>query len=79
MRRSLLRSCTMLPALNAALAFFTSAGAGGWCWATDASPDQVVAKMSEKLNVTDQQKTQITPIIADRQQKMEALRAALRR
>ena len=39
------------------------------------TPDQVVQKMSEKLNLTDQQKAQITPIIADRQQKMQALRA----
>jgi hypothetical protein len=39
------------------------------------TPEQVVQKMGEKLNLTDQQKTQITPIIADRQQKLQALRA----
>ncbi len=39
------------------------------------SPDDVVEKLSEKLNLSDDQKAQIKPIIADRQQKMQALRA----
>jgi Spy/CpxP family protein refolding chaperone len=39
------------------------------------TPEQVVQKMGEKLSLTDQQKTQLTPIIADRQQKLQALRA----
>ena len=43
--------------------------------ATPPSPDQVVAMMSSKLSLTDDQKTKITPIIADRQQKMKALKA----
>lgn len=39
------------------------------------SPEQVVQRLSEKLNLTDDQKSQITPIIADRQQQLRALRA----
>ena len=42
---------------------------------TPPSPEQVVAMMSKKLSLTDDQKTQITPIIAERQQKMAALKA----
>ncbi len=38
-------------------------------------PEQVVQLLGEKLNLTDTQKSQITPIIADRQQRMQALRA----
>jgi Spy/CpxP family protein refolding chaperone len=43
---------------------------GGW-----PSPEEVVAKMSSKLNLTDDQKIKITPVIADRQTKMKALMA----
>jgi uncharacterized membrane protein (UPF0182 family) len=39
------------------------------------TPDQVVAMMSSKLALTDDQKAQITPIVAERQQKMAALKA----
>jgi Spy/CpxP family protein refolding chaperone len=39
------------------------------------SPDEVVQKLGEKLNLTDDQKEQIKPIIADRQQKLQALRS----
>lgn len=39
------------------------------------TPDQVVAALASKLNLTDDQKTQIKPIIEDRQQKLEALRS----
>ncbi len=39
------------------------------------SPDDVVQRLGQKLNLSDDQKTQIRPIIADRQQKMEALRS----
>ena len=39
------------------------------------SPDEVVQKLGEKLNLTDDQKEQIKQIIADRQQKMQALRS----
>lgn len=39
------------------------------------SPDDVVQRLGEKLNLSDDQKAQIKPIIADRQQKMEALRS----
>ena len=39
------------------------------------SPDEVVAKMSTKLSLTDDQKTKITPIIAERQEKLKALAA----
>ena len=39
------------------------------------SPDEVVDALAAKLNLSDNQKTQITPIIADRQQKLQALRS----
>jgi Spy/CpxP family protein refolding chaperone len=39
------------------------------------SPNEVVAMMSSKLSLTDDQKEKITPIIAERQQKMKALMA----
>ena len=37
------------------------------------SPDDVVQKLGEKLNLSDGQQAQIKPIIADRQQKLQAL------
>jgi len=37
-------------------------------------PDEVVGIMAEKLALSDDQKTQITPIIADRQAQLRALR-----
>ena len=43
---------------------------GGW-----SSPEETVARMSSKLNLTDDQKAKITPIIADRQTQMRALMA----
>jgi len=43
---------------------------GGW-----PTPDEAVARMSTKLNLTDDQKSKITPIIADRQAQMRALMA----
>ena len=39
------------------------------------TPEEVVAKMSSKLNLTEDQKTKISPVIADRQTKMKALMA----
>jgi len=39
------------------------------------SPDQVVSRMNEKLNLSEDQKGKITPIIADRQTQMKALMA----
>lgn len=39
------------------------------------SPEETVARMSSKLNLTDDQKTKITPIIEDRQSQMRALMA----
>jgi periplasmic protein CpxP/Spy len=39
------------------------------------SPEEVVQKMSSKLNLTDDQKEQLTPIIAERQQKMSAVKS----
>jgi periplasmic protein CpxP/Spy len=39
------------------------------------SPDQVVDLLATKLALSDEQKSQIRPIIADRQQKIAALRA----
>ena len=39
------------------------------------SPDDVVQRLGEKLTLSDDQKAQIKPIIADRQQKMQALRS----
>lgn len=39
------------------------------------SPDDVVQRLGQKLNLSDDQKAQIKPIIADRQQKMQALRS----
>ncbi len=39
------------------------------------SPDEVVEKLGVKLNLSGDQKAQIKPIIADRQQKMQALRS----
>ena len=37
------------------------------------SPDEVVAKMDGKLSLSDDQKAKITPIIAERQEKMKSL------
>lgn len=39
------------------------------------TPDEVVNTLATKLNLTDDQKQQIKPIIADRQQKLAALRS----
>ena len=39
------------------------------------TPDEVVGILSSKLSLSDDQKTKITPIITDRQQKMKALKA----
>lgn len=39
------------------------------------TPEEAVARMSTKLNLTDDQKSKITPIIADRQAQMRALMA----
>lgn len=44
--------------------------AGGW-----PSPEDVVSKMDKKLSLSDDQKSKITPIIADRQTQMRALMA----
>jgi hypothetical protein len=44
--------------------------AGGW-----PSPEDVVSKMDKKLSLSDDQKSKITPIIADRQTQMKALMA----
>ena len=41
---------------------------------TASMPDEVVGIMAEKLALSDDQKTQITPIIADRQAQLRALR-----
>jgi Spy/CpxP family protein refolding chaperone len=43
---------------------------GGW-----PTPDEAVARMSSKLNLSDDQKSKITPIITDRQAQMRALMA----
>ncbi len=43
---------------------------GGW-----PTPEETVARMSSKLNLSDDQKAKITPIIADRQTQMRALMA----
>jgi Spy/CpxP family protein refolding chaperone len=43
---------------------------GGW-----PTPEEAVTRMSSKLNLTDDQKSKITPIIADRQTQMRALMA----
>jgi len=43
---------------------------GGW-----PSPDEAVDRLSTKLNLSDDQKSKITPIIADRQAKMRELMA----
>lgn len=37
------------------------------------SPDEVVAIMANRLSLTDDQRIQIAPIIADRQQKLKAI------
>jgi hypothetical protein len=39
------------------------------------TPDEVVAKMDSKLSLSADQKAKITPIIADRQEKIKALQA----
>jgi Spy/CpxP family protein refolding chaperone len=39
------------------------------------SPNEAVAKLSSKLNLSDAQKDKITPVIADRQAQMKALMA----
>jgi Spy/CpxP family protein refolding chaperone len=41
---------------------------GGW-----PTPDEAVARMSGKLNLSDDQKAKITPVVAERQTKMRAL------
>ena len=43
--------------------------------AATATPEQVVNFMAMKLSLTADQKTKITPIVADRQQKIQALKA----
>ncbi len=40
-----------------------------------ATPDQVMALLSKKLALTEDQAAKITPIVADRQQKLQDLRA----
>ena len=45
-------------------------GARGW-----PSPEEVVGRLDSKLGLSDDQKAKITPIIAERQQKMKALAA----
>ena len=42
---------------------------------TAPTPDEVVAILDSKLSLSEDQKTKITPIIADRQQKMKGLKA----
>jgi len=42
---------------------------------TPPTPDRIVALMTAKLNLTPDQQAKITPIIADRQQQMQAIRA----
>lgn len=37
------------------------------------SPEEAIARLNSKLNLTDDQKSNITPIIADRQAQMQAL------
>jgi len=44
--------------------------AGSW-----PTPDEVVSKLDSKLSLTDDQKAKITPIIAERQEKLKALQA----
>jgi hypothetical protein len=39
------------------------------------TPDEVVSILDSKLSLSDDQKTKITPIVADRQQKIKALKA----
>lgn len=39
------------------------------------SPDKVVERLAAKLNLTEDQKQQLLPIITERQQKMKALRS----
>ncbi|HWT66114.1 MAG TPA: hypothetical protein VN151_08360 [Terracidiphilus sp.] len=41
---------------------------------TPPSPDQVVAIMDKKMSLSDDQKDKLTPIIANRQQQLKALR-----
>ena len=43
---------------------------GGW-----PTPEEAVSRMSSKLNLTDDQRAKITPIITDRQAQMRALMA----
>ena len=42
---------------------------------TSRTPDQIANMMASKLSLTDDQKNQITPILADRQQQMQTLMA----
>jgi hypothetical protein len=39
------------------------------------APEEVVSRLDSKLSLTDDQKAQITPIVADRQEKLKALAA----
>jgi len=58
-----------------ALMSYQESQAGSQAQGAPPSPEQVVAMMSKQLNLTDDQKAQITPIIAERQQQMAALKA----
>ncbi|HEX6820852.1 MAG TPA: hypothetical protein VF123_02255 [Candidatus Sulfotelmatobacter sp.] len=40
------------------------------------SPEEVVSRLNQKLTLSDDQKAKITPIIAERQEKMKALAAS---
>ena len=60
-----------VPAIKTAAQDTSSQQAAGSAART---PDQVVDMLAAKLNLSDDQKTQIKPIIADRQQKIAALR-----
>ncbi|HEY2040131.1 MAG TPA: hypothetical protein VGG95_10725 [Edaphobacter sp.] len=59
------------PVSQAAFSNSSSQTAQG-SWPT---PDEVVSRMNDKLNLSEDQKSKITPIISDRQTQMKALMA----
>ena len=50
-------------------------GRGGRMGGGNMSPDVMLQRMSERLNLTDDQKSQIKPLLEDRQKQVESLRA----
>jgi Spy/CpxP family protein refolding chaperone len=81
MKKAMLSSLVAMGLLLTAGTFLSSAvaqdqsGSSAPAKMQPPSPDEVVDTLAAKLNLSDDQKTQIKPIIADRQQKLQTLRS----